>query len=95
MSLSAAWAATKAILMDHNSRCWAVAVGAWYIPTGEERMMWDQAEAEKRIKGKSKDYRPWLDRKLDPFSPIKSGVISQETKQAHNRIRELYGITDE
>ncbi|MCF2705812.1 hypothetical protein I6E29_00795 [Arcanobacterium haemolyticum] len=80
--------------MNHESYSWAALTGAWYIPSGEEREAWDRAAAEKRIKGKPRSYRPWLDRHLDPLRPTPSTRIEPGQAAARDRINELFNISE-
>lgn len=94
ISFSGAWAATRVILQDHSTHSWAALTGAWYAPTGAERAMWDQAQAEGRLNRQDPSYRPWLDQGADPLAGAPPAPVTRERREAHNRIRDLFGIHD-
>lgn len=89
-----AWALTREILKDHTSHSYAALAGFAYIPTGEETAMWDRYELEGRLKRKG--WRPWTDRRADPFrsARMESTGEHEQRMERRSRLRQRFHITD-
>ena len=92
LDYESAWALTREILRDHTSNSFAVLAGWSYTPTGAEIALWDQMELEGRLKRKG--YRPWADRRTDPFRrPATETHADYEARMARRkRLNDHYHI---
>jgi hypothetical protein len=92
LDYESAWALTREILRDHTSNSFAALAGWSYTPTGAEIALWDQMELEGRLKRKG--YRPWADRRTDPFRrPATETHADYEARMARRkRLNDHYHI---
>lgn len=88
-----AWALTREILKNHYSHSYASLAGWSYIPAPEEVAMWDQAEADKRLKRRG--WRPWLDPRSSQFGSGKPQRPRSEVLKDRERLKARFHIQDD
>jgi hypothetical protein len=70
------------------------ALAGWsYIPAPEEVAMWDQAEADKRLRRKG--WRPWMDPRNNPFGTGRPIRARSEVLRDREKLKSMFHIQDE
>lgn len=93
--LAQAWRMTRVILRRHDSQCWAALIGAWYIPSPQEEVLWAEAAADNRIEGHSQSWRPWLDSTNDPLRSARDlREIHERKAESRAQLKKLFHIND-
>lgn len=85
---------TREILKSHRSHSWAALSGWSYIPTDAEIALWDRFEFEGRLTRKG--WRPWEDKRFDPFSPshMETETERRERLARREQLKRRFHITD-